>query len=356
MNKCCLLFLILSLNIFSALSQAQYDLITSDNQIYVCPPCNRKCDDLEFFNPGICQHCNMKLIKKEELEEHSKSNRKKIGFYLQSGVEILDLAGPMEVFNYAGYDVFTISKTKDVVYAQGILNVIPDYDLSDAPAAEMLVFFGGNALLPSKDKELIDWVRSQKPKYFFSVCSGALILAESGVLDGKKATTFRHTLDKLEKEHPNIEVLRGARYVDNGKVITTAGVSAGIDGALHVVAKLEGLPVAAQTAFYMEYDWVPNKGIAHPTDNPYIKMNDIDIIQEYAGGFESEKQELNLVLDKKNRQLYLSKNGERNPIFYIEKNRFLTSHASHFIEFTRDEDDKITGLESTEYKEKFIKK
>ncbi len=340
---------------FTISSAAQMALGFSEKEVFVCPPCNRKCDDLEFDKPGVCRHCNMELIKKEEVKNYLKANRKKIGFYLQSGVEILDLAGPMEVFAYAGYDVFTISKTKDPIYAQGIMKVIPDYDLSDAPKADILVFFGGNAVLPSKDKELVSWVKSQSPDYYFSVCSGALILAASGILDGKQATTFRYTLDVLEKEYPKVEVLRGVRYVDNGQVITTAGVSAGIDGALHVVAKLKGLPVAAQTAFYMEYDWIPNQGIAYPDDSPYTLMNNVEILQDYEGKFISNSLgELAFTLDEQRKQLYMERHGNRHPVFYIEKDRFLTSHASHIIEFSRDGNDAIIGLESSEYDVKFM--
>ncbi len=357
MKKLFILFLVILTQVFTISLVAQNSKDLLENDIYVCAPCNRRCDDLEFKQPGVCQHCNMKLIKKEELKNYPKSNRERIGFYLQSGVEILDLAGPMEVFNYAGYDVFTVSKTKDPLYAQGIMKVIPDYDISDAPEAEMLVFFGGNAVLPSKDKELIYWVKSQNPKYYFSVCSGALILAASGVLDGKQATTFRYTLDVLENEYPEIEVLRGARYVDNGTVITTAGVSAGIDGALHVVAKLKGLPVAAQTAFYMEYDWIPNQGIAYPDDSPYTLMNEVEVLKDYQGRFISSQQdELAFTLDEKAKQLYMVKDGKQHPVFYIEQDRFLTSHASHIIEFSRDGNDMIIGLESSEYDVKFISK
>ncbi|GAA4274589.1 DJ-1/PfpI family protein [Aquimarina gracilis] len=357
MDKLTYAILIILLHVFSFSIKAQNDLVISDENVYVCPPCNRKCDDLEFAQRGICQHCNMKLIEKKDLENYPEVGRKKIGFYLQSGVEILDLAGPMEVFNYAGYEVFTISKTKDPIYAQGILKVIPDYDILDAPEAEILVFFGGNAILPSKDKELIDWLKSQKPKYYFSVCSGALILAESGILDGKQATTFRYTLEILEDEYPKIAVLKGARYVDNGNIITTAGVSAGIDGALHVVAKLNGLAVAAQTAFYMEYDWIPNQVVAYPEDDPYIAMNITETLKQYEGTFYSEEKiDLHVILNKKEKQLYLNSDEKKIKIYYIEKDKFLMSHPSHMLEFTRDQTGKIISLKSTEYAKEFKKK
>jgi len=180
---------VLAIVVSTAIVIAQESTTIEQNQVYVCAPCNRKCDDLKFTKPGICEHCNMQLIKETELINYPKMNRRKIGFYLQSGVEILDFAGPMEVFAYAGYEIFTISKTKEQIYGQGILTITPDYDLSDAPEADMLVFFGGNAVLPSKDPELIEWVKSQKNiKHYFSVCSGALILAEAGLLENKGFT------------------------------------------------------------------------------------------------------------------------------------------------------------------------
>ncbi|MEM7484604.1 MAG: DJ-1/PfpI family protein [Bacteroidota bacterium] len=334
------------------------DASNMDSYGYVCPPCNRKCDNIKFTEPGICEHCNMELIKEHELMDYPKINRKRIGFYLQSGVEILDLAGPMEVFAYAGYEVFTISKTKEQIYAQGILTVTPDYNLSDAPEADMLVFFGGNSVLPSKDMELIQWLKSQKnTEYFFSVCSGALFLAEAGILDNKKATTFRYVLDVLEEGYPKVDVIRGARYVDNGRVVTTAGVSAGIDGALHMVAKLEGLPKAAETAFYMEYDWVPNRGMSFADTNPYAQMNDFSILKQYEGIFKTEgESEIILELDQSDGQLNMVLNGKNHPIFYIEKDRFLTSHASHLLTFQRDSENYVIEVESTENKEVFKRK
>ncbi|TSE05067.1 DJ-1/PfpI family protein [Aquimarina algiphila] len=282
----------------------------------------------------------------------------KVGFYLQSGVEILDFAGPMEVFNYSGYDVITISKNKDQVFVQGILKVTPDYDLEDAPSVDILVFFGGNAILPSKDPKLIEWLKQQKnTKYYFSVCSGALILAEAGILNGKQATTFRNTLDVLEQNYPKIDVLRGVRYVDNGNVITTAGVSAGIDGALHMVAKLNSLAIAGETAFYMEYDWVPNRGVVPCEENPYKDMNNIKILQQYRGVFMSiSTEEISIKLNKEQGQLHLFKEGRLFPIFYLEKDRFLTSHSSHIMNFKRNEKDIIIGLETSEYRGVFFKK
>lgn len=241
---------------------------------FVCPPCDTICDTKTFEKAGKCDVCSMNLITKEEREHNilEASNRKKtIAFYLQEGVEVLDFAGPLEVFAYAGYEVFTVSKTKAPILSQGILKVVPDYSITDAPKSDILAFFGGNADNAYRDKKVIDWVKAQTGvEYYFSVCTGAFVLAEAGILNGNSATTFHTALDDLEKRYPKVKVRRDVRFVDNGTVITTAGVSAGIDGALHMVAKLQGLEKAKEVAYYMEYDkWRPGEGLILTKENPY---------------------------------------------------------------------------------------
>jgi transcriptional regulator GlxA family with amidase domain/DNA-directed RNA polymerase subunit RPC12/RpoP len=233
---------------------------------YFCPPCNNDCDKLQFDKEGKCPHCNMKLVKQNIAERQAKMTEKKmkIAFYLQDGVEILDFAGPMEVFVYAGFEVFTVSKKKEFIKSQGILKVMPDYSIDDAPTADILAFFGGNSGAASNDEAVINWVNGQRAttQYHFSVCTGAFVLAKAGLLDNLTITTFHLSIDALKKAVPSAKVLSDVRYVDNGRVITTAGVSAGIDGALYLVSKLKGEQAAKDVAFYMEYDkWTPNQGL-----------------------------------------------------------------------------------------------
>jgi transcriptional regulator GlxA family with amidase domain len=187
-----------------------------------------------------------------------------ICFYLQDGVEVLDFAGPMEVFSYAGFKIFTVSKKKEPLLSQGILRVIPEYCIDDAPPSDILAFFGGDSGVAAEDPAVIAWVQSRKAetKYYFSVCTGAFFLGRAGILDGLTATTFHSSIDRLRAAFPSTKVLADVRFVDNGKVITTAGISAGIDGALHLVAKLKGEEVARQVAVEIEYDkWVPGQGL-----------------------------------------------------------------------------------------------
>jgi transcriptional regulator GlxA family with amidase domain len=234
----------------------------SEDESYYCPPCNQQCDKLAFNKPGNCEHCGMGLIKQTAEQRQNTMKKLSICFYLQDGVEVLDFAGPMEVFSYSGFQVFTVSKTKHPIKSQGILKVIPDYDITNAPRADILAFFGGNSNTAADDPAVIEWVKNQTPEYYFSVCTGAFILGNAGLLDNQTATTFHSSIDALKKQFPKTKVLSNVRFVDNGKVITTAGISAGIDGALHLVSKLKGEDLAKSTAFYMEYDkWVPNQGL-----------------------------------------------------------------------------------------------
>ena len=286
------------------------------------------------------------------MTNQTNQNPKKVGFYLQTGVEILDMAGPMEVFVYAGYEVFTISKHKEPILVQDVMKVIPDYTIEDAPPANILAFFGGNGQPTSKDKTVIDWLKKQtQTQYYFSVCSGATILAEAGILDGLKATTFRETLDYLEENFPKVEVLRDTRYVDNGLVVTTAGVSAGIDGALHMVAKLEGLAEAGKAAFYMEYEWVPNRGLDLSKEQPYSHMHDVQAFQDYVGQYFAEgHQVIEVCYWEAEQSLAIIKSGKLYKIFYLDKDVFLASHASHWLTFERDNNEKVAALHTSEAK------
>lgn len=235
---------------------------------YFCDFCGNDCDTIAYNQPGVCPHCGMELIyQSRAARKKLLGNREQVlsvCFYLQDGVEVLDFAGPMEVFTDAGFHVFTVSKKKEPIKAQGILTIMPDYSIDDAPAADIMAFFGGNTGPSCGDPVLASWIKSRKASttYFFSVCTGAFIMGGAGILDGMTATTFHSSIEGLRKALPSTKVLSEVRFVDNGTVITTAGISAGIDGALHLVTRLKGMELARQTADYMEYDkWVPGQGL-----------------------------------------------------------------------------------------------
>ncbi|MEM6812990.1 MAG: DJ-1/PfpI family protein [Bacteroidota bacterium] len=205
--------------------------------------------------------------------QNKKKEIKNIAIYLQDNVEILDFAGPMEVFAVAGFNVYTVAETKEPMKSLNVLTVLPDYGLDDPniPTPDIIAFVGGGDLGEAKNEKVKQWAKemASKAEIQFSVCTGAFFLAEAGLLDGKIATTFHTAIEPLKDDFPKIDVRDDVRFVDNGNVITTAGISAGIDGALHLVAKLKGTKYAQWVATEMEYDkWVANEGLI--LDNQFL--------------------------------------------------------------------------------------
>jgi transcriptional regulator GlxA family with amidase domain len=195
---------------------------------------------------------------------HDTSEKKlKILFYLQNNVEILDFAGPMEVFTDAGFDVKTVSLNPGPIITQDVLKVTTDYTIANAPKADIVCFFGGQIGYATLEPRLVNWIKIyENPKYYFSVCTGAFYLGKAGLLDNLTVTTFHTAIEDLQQKVPKAKVLQNVRFVDNGRVITTAGISAGIDGALHLVSKILGVEAAKDVAKVMEYDrWVPENGL-----------------------------------------------------------------------------------------------
>jgi transcriptional regulator GlxA family with amidase domain len=257
-------FLILLVLFIAGSSYAQPS--AQKDSVFACGVCGNNCDHISYDKPGICAHCNMPLVKISLADFKSRLNGKPItiAFYLQDNAVVLDYAGPMEVFTTAGFNVFTVSKTYNVIHSNTVLFVTPDYTIKDAPKSDILVVFGGPTQPTTDDPEVMAWIKAQtgQDQYIMSVCTGAFILARAGVLDGLTATTFHTAIDDLAKEFPKTKVLANVRFVDNGKVLTTAGISAGIDGALHLVEKLRGRAYAEDVAKTIEYDkWIPDQGL-----------------------------------------------------------------------------------------------
>jgi transcriptional regulator GlxA family with amidase domain len=192
---------------------------------------------------------------------------KPVQILLFDDVEVLDFAGPFEVFaicNDIGrgnlFDVKTVSTSPDTVIARWGMRVVPDYAIASAPWPDILVIPGGfGSRAVSKQPTVIDWVlkTSAQAEIVMSVCTGAMILAKAGLLDRLKVTTHHENLDELIACAPKATVIADVPFVDNGKIITTAGVSAGISGSLHIVQRVYGGDVALMAAKAMEYDWNP---------------------------------------------------------------------------------------------------
>ncbi len=198
----------------------------------------------------------------------AKPYTRNVAIVVYENAQPLDWTGPYEVYNDAAsfgsandqpaFNVYVVSKTKDPLNLQG-LTVTPTYSIEDAPKPDIVVFPGGPSSKIYGDPEFFAWASkvSREAEIAQSVCTGAFVLAKAGLLDGLEVTTFHGSIDRLQKDFPAAQVKRGRRFVDNGKVVTTAGISAGIDGSLHVVARLLGRRVADEVATYMEYAWVP---------------------------------------------------------------------------------------------------
>lgn len=179
-------------------------------------------------------------------------------------MEVLDFAGPFEVFSLTEqnkkklFNVITISEKNELLSARNGLKVHSDYQFDNHPELDILIIPGGYGAehIEIKNQLLLSWIKEQKPnlQILASVCTGALLLAECGLLDGKKATTHWMDLDRLENEYPKVEVIRGVKYVDANEIVTSAGISAGINMSFHIVKRLSSLEIAADTAKRMEYD------------------------------------------------------------------------------------------------------
>ena len=191
-----------------------------------------------------------------------KVDRKKVAILIFEGVQIIDYTGPYEVFGQAGYEVFPVAEKPELLTTTMGMQVKPSYSFANAPLADLVVLPGGS--VQDENPAILDWVKKNATlaKHVLSVCNGAFYLARSGLLDGLRATTYYGLIDALQKIAPNTEVVNDARFVDNGKLVTTAGLSSGIDGALHMVSKISGFGKAQAVALNMEYDWKPDSTYA----------------------------------------------------------------------------------------------
>lgn len=200
--------------------------------------------------------------------------RRNVAIFLYEGVELLDFSGPAEVFAATSiktkedqwtslFNVYTVAYSTDHIKSQGFVEIIPNYSIEICPTPDIIVIPGGATSKSRKTPEVINWIRnsSETTEVFLSVCTGAFLLGDADLLKDQKATTWYGSIERLKETFTDTEVLQNVRFVDNGKIVTTAGVSAGIDGALHVVERLISKDVALETAKYMEYDkWHPNEG------------------------------------------------------------------------------------------------
>jgi putative intracellular protease/amidase len=209
-----------------------------------------------FARPGRCPRCGMDLVAQKE------DGARTVAVLVFDGVEIIDYAAPFEVFGQAGFRVFAVGPTtRPVTTAMG-MTLVPAYDFATAPGSAVLVLPGGD--VPLQDARIVDFVRARtaRSEVVLSVCTGAFWLAKAGLLDGLTATTFHSAIDPLQHMAPLARMVRDRRFADNGRIVTAAGLTSGMDGALHVVDRLLGRDKAREVALTLEYDWHPDSTYA----------------------------------------------------------------------------------------------
>jgi len=194
--------------------------------------------------------------------------RRRVGILVFNDVEVLDFTGPFEVFSVtrvneerrreepSPFEVSLIAEKLEPIVASGGLRVLPDYELDDCPPLDILVVPGGwGTRREINNDRLVDWIakRGKEVETLTSVCTGAMLLGQAGLLEGMRATTHWRALDWMRETFPTVTVESNLHVVEDGRVLTSAGISAGIDMSLRVVARYYGDAVAKSTAQQMEY-------------------------------------------------------------------------------------------------------
>lgn len=191
-----------------------------------------------------------------------------IGIFIYDQAEVLDFSGPFEVFstssrlNTSGelFNVFLIGETGEAVNARGSFSVNPTFGFHDHPKIDVLIVVGGVHTGEIKKPKVLKWIASEanKAKLVASVCTGAFLLAEAGVLKNQNVTTHWEDIPNLRKNYTKLIVHENKRWIDEGNIVTSGGISAGIDMSLYLVSKLHSIELAEKTARQMEFDWTKN--------------------------------------------------------------------------------------------------
>ncbi len=188
-----------------------------------------------------------------------------VGIYIYNEAEVLDFSGPFEVFSTASricpnetpFTVFLIGETGKIVNARGGYCVKPSYGFHNHPEIDVLIVVGGVHTAEISKAHVIGWIaeKAEKATLVASVCTGAFLLAEARILTTQHVTTHWEDVPDLQVNYPDLTIHESSRWVDEGSVVTSGGISAGIDMSLHLVSRLYSSELAEKTARQMEYDW-----------------------------------------------------------------------------------------------------
>ncbi len=191
-----------------------------------------------------------------------------IGIYIYEQAEVLDFSGPYEVFStasrlLAGNEALTpflIAESANLVTARAGYQVMPHYSIYNHPRLDVLIIAGGVHDQEMTKPPVIEWIAKQSEHVSItaSVCTGAFLLAQAEVINQHKVTTHWQDIDELQRSFSHLNVVKGKRWVDEGNIVTSGGISAGIDMSLHLVSRLYSLVLAENTAKQMEFSWTQN--------------------------------------------------------------------------------------------------
>lgn len=205
-----------------------------------------------------------------------------VGIFIFHDIEVLDLGGPFEVFSVATrvkahqepdspppFNVLTIGETTVPILTRGNLIVTPTFSFTDHPPIDLLIIPGGIVSAELKKENVIHWIATiaAKAKLTASVCTGSFLLAQARLLDNKRATTHWADIEEMKSLFPKVTVEDQVRWVDQDTLITSAGISAGIDMSLHLVSRLQSESLALATAKQMDYRWIRDSH-DNPSHNP----------------------------------------------------------------------------------------
>lgn len=188
-------------------------------------------------------------------------NQIKVAVLLFNGVELVDMNGPIDVFQHANsyngkrYDIYTVAATMDLISSEGnIVTMTPQYDISNCPVPDVIVIPGIIDL--EADQSVVDWITplGKQGKTILSVCIGLYTLARTGLLSGRQATTHYLAIDSFHEQYPDVHLVKNVRFVEDKNIVSTAGVTSGIDGALHLVEQYDGSDIAQQTSDVLVYN------------------------------------------------------------------------------------------------------
>ena len=246
----------------AALDPGVQPAANAPQEVFWCPMRGNPCALKDYAGAGPCDDCGMALITKSAYEQQAKERektRKTVGIVLYEGFEVLDVYGPIEMWGYVKeFKVVTVARKAGPVRSTQGVETVAQYGFDDCPPLQILMVPGGlGTMIALDDNDLLDFLRARhtESEITTSVCSGSVLLARAGILDGHKATSNKLFFDRAVAQSSKVDWIREARWVDDGKVITSSGVSAGMDMALHLVRRLYGEARAQQIALGAEYIW-----------------------------------------------------------------------------------------------------